>query len=151
MELQRFELMAVLTLILAASHAGAEVYKWVDEDGKVHYGDRRPGPDADARRLELEPAPSRDADQYERSLRERRLLEAFEAERAERDQAAAQAAAAEQERSEKCARVARDLAGYERAGIVFTRDESGARIYLSDEEREQASAGARAWFDKHCD
>lgn len=149
--MQRFELMTVLVLMLTVPHASAEVYKWVDADGKVHYGDRRSEAGVDAHELEIAPAPSTDAALHERSVRRRRLLQAFEAERAEREQAAAEEAEQERALAQKCARVARDLVGYERANVVYTRDESGARVYLNDEQREQASAAARAWFEKHCE
>ena len=41
-------------LLSGASTATAEVYKWVDEDGRVHFGDRPQAEDAEA--IELKPA-----------------------------------------------------------------------------------------------
>ncbi len=149
--MRRFELVATLALVLAAGVAAAQVYKWVDEDGKVHYGDRRPDTGADAQTLELPPAPSKDADHADRTLKRRRLLDAFDAERDERQRAAASAAAAERERENKCAKLKGDLARFDRANVVYTRDESGARTYMSDEERDAAATNARAWIEKHCD
>jgi hypothetical protein len=149
--MHRTGLLAALVLTLVATVAAAEVYKWVDEDGKVHYGDRRPSAGGDARALDLPPAPSKDADHAERSLQRRRLLDAFEAERDERRQAEAEAAAARREHDERCALVKRDLARFERANVVYSHDQSGARIYMSDEERHEAAASARAWVEKHCD
>lgn len=43
---------AILVLACAAFPAAAEVYKWVDSEGKVHYGDTPPAKGA-ARRIEL--------------------------------------------------------------------------------------------------
>jgi hypothetical protein len=149
--MKRSNPLAALVLALVATGAVAEVYKWVDEQGKVHYGDRRPGADSDPSLIELPAAPSRDADHDERSLRRQRLLDAFEVERDERRRAEAESAAARQERNRKCAQVRSELAKLERANIVYTRDEGGARIYMSDEERDEVAARGRAWIDKHCD
>lgn len=143
-------LLAALILSVVAASAAGEVYKWVDQDGKVHYGDRRPASGVDPNVVELAPAPSKDADHDERSLQRRRLLDAFEAERAEQRQAQAKAAAAKRDRAEKCARVRRDLARFERANIVYTEDDDGTRIYMSDAERNAAVSAARTWLDEHC-
>lgn len=140
---------AILMLILAGS-AGADVYKWTDADGSVHYGDRPPASGQDARSMSLAPAPSMDADHDARSLKRRRLLEAFEAERIERGREAAEAAAAEAERNHRCDGARRMLAGLERANVVYTTDESGTREYMSDEERHRAEADMRAWIGEHC-
>ncbi|HUS24927.1 MAG TPA: DUF4124 domain-containing protein [Candidatus Binatia bacterium] len=42
----------MLSMLLCASVQAAEVYKWVDSDGKVHYGDR---PKHDAEALDVRP------------------------------------------------------------------------------------------------
>ena len=149
--MQRSRLAAVLALALASAFASAEVFKWVDANGDVHYGDRPPAAGVDSRSMPPPPAPAEDADHEQRSLKQRRLLEAFEAERAERDRAETQAAAARAERAQKCERARRQLAGLERANIVYTTDESGARAYMSDGERRQATANARIWIDRNCD
>ncbi len=148
--MQRSQLQAVLALALASAVATGEVYKWVDTDGNVHYGDRPPATGVDARSISLPPAPAEAPDQARRSLKQRRLLEAFEAERNQRDQAEAEASAARRERARDCENARRELARVERANIVTTSDASGARIYMSDEERRIATANARAWIGKHC-
>lgn len=43
-------IMAATALLAGASWAG-EVYRWVDEDGVVHYTDRPPAPDAEPAKL----------------------------------------------------------------------------------------------------
>ena len=106
--MQRSQLQAVLapilalTLAVASAVVTAEVYRWVDADGNVHYGDRPPAAGVDSRTLSLPPAPVEEADQARRSLKQRRLLEAFESERDQRDQAEAEAAAARRERARVC-------------------------------------------------
>ena len=144
-------LVLVPVLVLAHTTAAAEVYKWTDTDGNVHYGDRPPATGVDPHSIPLRPAPAKEADHAQRRLKQRRLLEAFEAESAEREQAEVEAAAARRERARNCEYARRDLARFERASIIYTVDENGARIYLSDQERRDAAANARAWIGKHCD
>ena len=38
-----------LALAFTASHAGGQVYRWVDKQGRVHYGDRPPANAAPAK------------------------------------------------------------------------------------------------------
>ena len=149
--MQHSILAAVLALTLAGTPALAEVYKWVDAEGNVHYGDRPPSSGEQSHSLELPPAPDRDSDHGARSRQQQRLLEAFEAERTERELAEAEAAEAKRERAHECDQARRTLANFERANIVYTTDESGARSYMSDGERREAAANARAWITRHCD
>lgn len=137
--------------MLTGVPAGAQVYKWTDSDGKVHYGDRPPGAGQESDSVTLTPAPGRDADHAARSLKRRRLLGAFEAEQAEREQAEAEAAEARRARTERCDRARRVLASYERANLLYSQDEDGERVYLDDEQRRRAVADARSWIAEHCD
>jgi hypothetical protein len=83
-----------LILALAALAAQAQVYKWTDANGKIHYSDQ-PQDGADAKELKApraQPAPvaaNDDWQERERASREQRVLKAD----AERRAAAAQAAA----------------------------------------------------------
>lgn len=140
---------AMLATIIAGPVAG-EVFKWLDESGKVHYGDRAPAREVDSQELDVGESPAVSADQRRRAETQRRLLEAFEAERAERVQAEARAVAAEDKRRQRCEQVRRELAAVERANVIYSRGEDGERVYMSDSEREKAVAAARAWMKKSC-
>lgn len=147
----RLAAVLVLALVLAGIPAVAEVYKWTDADGNVHYGDRPPSSAQEPRSLTLPPPPTPDADQGERGRRQRRLLEAFDAERAERDRLETEAAEAKREQAHKCEQARRTLANFERANILYTTDDNGARIYMSDGARQRAAADVRSWIRKYCD
>ena len=51
----------------------ADAYKWVDEEGKVHYGDQRGAGAAESVRLKASPAS--DSAYEARQLRQQKLLE----------------------------------------------------------------------------
>lgn len=44
----------ILLLLLSANAAGAEIHKWRDADGKLHFGDQPPA-NADSQRVEVKP------------------------------------------------------------------------------------------------
>ena len=54
--------LVLLWLLVAYSGAGhsAEVYKWVDEDGKVYFSDSPPSDDVNTEKIRPPPAPSKD-------------------------------------------------------------------------------------------
>jgi len=148
--MQRSRLPVMMVLALASAFAIADVYKWIDADGKVHYGDRPPGAGTDSRTMTLPAAPARDSERGQRSLKQQRLLDAFEAERTAEAQAAADSAAARREGRQRCEKASRELARFERATIVYTTGDSGERVSVSDQARRQASAEITAWIAKHC-
>ncbi len=59
--------------LLATAPGHAEIYKWVDENGVVHYGDRRP--DQAAETVDVEVAPP--ADSVQATDRNRQVNEAL--------------------------------------------------------------------------
>lgn len=149
--MQHIHLAAVLALMLAGFAASADVYKWTDRDGNVHYGDRPPASGEQADSVSLTPSPELDADYGERSLKRRRLLEAFEADRAERQRLDDEAALAKRDRAQQCEQARRMLADLERANLLYTTDQDGNRVYMSDDERHQAARDITAWVQAHCD
>ena len=132
--MQRIRLATALALILLTGSAAAGVYRWVDAEGNVHYGDRPPA-DHESSSVTVSPDPGTDPDHKARAEKQRRLLEAIEAERAEREQQDADAARAGRERDTRCQQARGTLADLERANLVYTTDESGTRTYMDDEER----------------
>lgn len=139
----------LLSLVVPAT-AGAEVYRWTDAEGRVHYGDR--APDGAAQRVDLPPSPPAPADPElaEQRERGRRLLEVWDAERRERAQAAASAAAATAERERACAWLREELDGARRAAYLVRRDAQGGRAIVAAEERARYQAELADTIAAHC-
>ena len=129
------------------------VYKWVDENGKVHFTDRPP-PGVEAQSVEIKqratPAPS-DSDSEDRAERRRRLTEAFEAERKEKAALRARAKAEARERKAKCAS-ARDRLKFisESAGRLYEEGDDGTPTYVSEERQTEMKAKLDAYIAKNC-
>jgi hypothetical protein len=138
----------VVAALLALAAVGEEMYRWTDERGQVHYGDR-PGR-AQAQSIAAPRAPVPEPGQAERQARQQRLLEAFDEERRRNVEQSTQKARDEQVRVTRCA-LARDyLRGLESAGQIYRLAANGERVYLEDTDRARALAEARDDVDHWC-
>jgi hypothetical protein len=132
--------------------AVAEVYRWVDADGQVHYGERPPP--QGARRIEL-PATTEsdlepDREAADRRARQQRLLDAYEYERERKEAAAAEAARSRQADAARCADLQQRWRRLSFGGPVYYRRADGDRDYLSDEQREAAKERLRPAYRAAC-
>jgi hypothetical protein len=145
----------------AALGAAAAVYKWTDEQGVTHYGEKPP-PGRKAQELQIRTAPQsappaaakgdgkdkpgRGWQEQEREYQQRRV-ERLEQEHKEQQQQARMRA----EAKERC-RVARyDLDLFEKRGRpVYRLDEKGERKYYEDKERDAIIARAKKEVAEFC-
>lgn len=149
------KMLSVFSLLLLFSMTGtavsAEVYKWVDEQGQVHYGDK--APEQGASSLQVDPGPAADTpppDEAERREKRHRLLRAYEQERQIKQQREQEQTAREAERKKRCAWARDRLRRYTHAGALYDLDEEGNRRLLDDSQRQQAEANARQDVKKWC-
>lgn len=87
-------LLSVSLALLLIGPASAELYKWTDKDGKVHFGDCPPA-DCEAEVVEVQPAPSESAVEEAREIADR--LKEYHDARAEEEEAEPEVPAGEQE------------------------------------------------------
>ncbi len=146
-------LFGVLVLALLSFQACAGgIYKWVDENGKVHYSDRRSGKDAKNIKLPAAGKASSGATltPEQRWEKQQRLLQAYERKRSEKKQAKLQAAKAKAKAKRNCA-LARDrLRTVTDAGYLYRVEEDGERRPLSAAARANAEEQTRALVKKWC-
>lgn len=144
---------AVLLVLSTPVHAEKEVYRWVGDDGVVHYSDRPIDPRAQRTGMHFQ---ATNPDEVQKRLMQEEYQEnqdsAAEAEQAE-------SAAAEATRRAEEART-RDLqcnAARERFNVYTTAPRlyetlpGGERRYLTEEELTKARAEAKADTEKWCD
>jgi hypothetical protein len=121
-------------LLLVAGAASAEVYRWVDEQGQVHFEDRSQSQSANGARSYAPPAAIADNPQ-QRMEKTRKLLNAYQAERQQAREQKQQRQQEQAKRTRQCA-IARDrLRQYQQYGAVYRLDDAGKRVYLSEQER----------------
>ncbi|MCG3202601.1 MAG: hypothetical protein NFCOHLIN_02486 [Gammaproteobacteria bacterium] len=145
----RMTLAAVMAILLLAPQAAArDVYKWIDANGKVHYGDR---PAAAAEKVDVrvtEPIPDEDA--AARDEKTRRLLKQLEQERAEDAEAQARVAEEKATRRNNCLKARDLLEKYRTASYLYEDTEGKDHRVLTKEERAGAEAAAQKDVDKWC-
>ncbi len=154
-----------LALLLAAGHAGAQMYKWIDKDGKVRYSDTPP-PGAKTSQVRAPasgavPAdPAKDAKDAKgaKGAKKGPLTPAEQEQDYRKRQAEAQkeAAKAEQERGEKaakqenCERSREALRTLESGQRMARTDAKGERYFLDDAQIAQEVAKARQSMQQSC-
>lgn len=137
---------ALWALLIPAS---AQVYKWVDANGRTHYGERPPQ-NAKAQEVETRlanPAPPAAKDgasswkEKDLEFRGRRI----QAEQAEIKQKQEQAAALQ-----ACNQARDNLAQMKSARRMYRLDENGARVFQDDEERQASIARLERLVAERC-
>ena len=139
-------LVMMLLLSCAAAASAAGVYKWLDENCKVHYGDQ-PG-NSSAREVILPATPAPDENQRAHEQKQKKLLQVFEQERQEKSEQ--EAKAEQQKREQECTLAKARLKNYEQAGELTTKDKDGKERTLSKSEYKQALDDAKQAVEHWC-
>jgi hypothetical protein len=140
-------LIAGVVLCTLAGAAGA-VYKWVDEDGNVHYSQTPPN-DRPATEIELPESSASDAalkrlehDQKRaEQMREQRLKAAEEQLAAKKE---------EEDRKKKCAWARGNLTELQTSNRIYQTDASGARSRVPEEQRQERIKRAQEQIEEFC-
>lgn len=139
--------------------AVATLYKWVDEQGRVHYSDKKPPaePGNELKELEVEQRPPPDPEEQKRRQEQRENVEQFlkareEEHRLER-KAAEKRKAAKALRAKKCEESHRELRWMEQTiGSRLARpDAKGDVHWITDEERVARIMYWRAQVEEWCE
>ncbi len=138
--------------LLTASAFAAEVYRWTDSNGQVHFSQRPPP--VDAEKLELpesgEAPAAADTSLDKRRERQRRVLQSYEYEREQKKAAAAKAEQEKREMAAKCVDMEKRWRRLSHGGPLYYRDDGGEREYLSEQQRADEKARLRPYFKRYC-
>lgn len=140
----------IILLAMAPLHAG-QVYKWVDEQGNVHFGDRPHGQAAETVRVRPPPASAlATPNQGSRQEKTQKLLRAWDEERREKDDKKAKVAAENEEAKRRCHDARDELRGMDAGKRYYNLDQQGERQYLNETELKQRRARWQAEVDRWC-
>ena len=135
----------LLALLLAAAPAWAQIYKWVDEKGRVQYGEKPPA-GAKAAPLRGEAAPAAgtprapvDLSQQEGAFRERQLRQRMQEDREAFDVKVNQ---------QRCENARAQLENSERGRLY--RRERGEKVFFSEAERNAELERLRGLVARYC-
>ena len=145
----------VLVLAGATLTSGAlagEIYKHVDEDGNVQYGDRPTGASGEERMAVVYTGTSSSSLDSQSKRREAYMAEREERRTAQQEQAEAdaQAAVEQEQRAAKCQESRSRLESYLQANRLYRQDESGERVYLDEAQIQEARQKAEDRIKEYC-
>ena len=135
-----------LTLLLALTvpAASAQVYKWVDENGRVHYGEKPP-PGSKSSALKP-PTVAPNAPAQPQNLQSQELD--FRGRQMKQKEDEAEQARSAAKREANCNYAKERLAIAEQAALF--RLEKGERVFLSDAEQRAETEARRAAVTQYC-
>ncbi len=130
----------LLGLLFLGSTAHAEIFKWVDANGKVHYSDRKMN--TQAQKLDVETGAAslgQDLNTVEqRLMQQQKYVNYLQAERLERQEKRQEAQQASDKKKKLCSKLQDQLKNFTQGNYRwYELDEtSGERKYLSDDRIE---------------
>ncbi|HZX17872.1 MAG TPA: DUF4124 domain-containing protein [Pseudomonas sp.] len=136
----------LLCLLLLPGLAAAEIYRWTDANGQVHFGQRPAA--AGAERVEVKPQVV-ERDQLTRE-REERTNRFYDARREEQVQASAVAAENQAKRAEECRELRNKLAAIPEGRSYYRKEANGERSYYSDEQVDTARQQLQSRVAERC-
>jgi hypothetical protein len=144
-------LLSLIIFLCILPAAQAEIYRWVDKDGKTQFSDRPLARDSSTEKVKV--------DTQRNSYggggvleRQRELLDGYQADDVQKNLAKQQAAkkATKDKRQQAACINAKDrLKNYQR-GAIYRLDENGERIYYSEEERTKAINKFQQLINNNC-
>ncbi|CAN7248941.1 DUF4124 domain-containing protein [Pseudomonas sp. LjRoot71] len=136
----------LLCLLLLPGLAAAEIYRWTDANGQVHFGQRPAA--AGAEKVEVKPQVV-ERDQLTRE-REERTNRFYDARREEQAQASAVAAENQAKRAEECRELRRQLASIPEGRSYYRTEADGQRSFYSDEQVDTARQQLQNRVSERC-
>lgn len=145
-------LLILTALFLYAASASAEMYRWVDAQGKVHYSDQPPTEKSKSSKTLNIPnqtaAPAADAN---KSWQEKDLdFKKRQAATAETDAKKKKEADEAKSKIENCDRAKKSLKALEEGGRIKTYDDKGNQTIMDDAQRTKALADAKKSVSEWC-
>lgn len=141
--------------------ANAEIYKWTDEQGRVHYSDKPVNKTAKEVQLRKQnitttPAAKQHAtptipNEAQRRADQSRLGHSLEADRVTRERQAERKKKEKARREQNCRYAKRDLQSAKEVGSVFSYDEQGKKFYYNKQQRQAYLKKRQDRVKKWCD
>jgi len=145
-------LLLVAVALAFSAGVAAQTYKWVDNDGKVRYGDTPP-PGVKAQRLKPPPGPAQPpaaAPDGKKALTPEAAFRKRQQEREEADQKAAKEKDDAERKRENCEGAQARLRLLESGQRITTTNAAGEREFISDEQRARDIERTRKAVSEAC-
>ena len=144
----------LINLIFSTALNAATVYKWIDEDGQVHYGSKA---DKDnAVKVEIKNRyidsgnTTKPLSAQERFDKQKRFLNALDAENKSISDEKRKKRELEERKIARCNASRDQLRRAENASALYDLDKKGNRVLLNQQQYDQAMVQARARVERWC-
>ena len=149
------QFVTLFVLLCTCGTSYGEIYKWVDENGKVHYTQTPPSKSAE--KMDIEHDTEIDAGSYQNNQSpssiesQRKYSDYLEQERLERKEKREQKKKEKEEARSKCNNVRAQLGDMEQGGILYYElDKDGERKFVSDDRVDARMKKLRNYLKKNC-
>lgn len=135
MKTQVIAVAATLTLALSSAALAGDIYKWVDDDGNVHYGDKPAGTQSERMAIVSRPTdPSRIAAQTQARAEARTQAREADADAAAAGPSEEELQAEAEARQVACEKSRANMQRMVTARRLYREDDAGERVYLDEAE-----------------
>lgn len=124
----------IIIFACISAPAVAEIYKWTDDSGRVHFSDKSPGKTAEVVELkqeEVKQAPSSNQNSLENT---HRFLRALEEEKAVERKKQEKQNKQKKKMASYCSRLKKEITIYEKGYAIVRYNDKGEHEYLTDQE-----------------
>ena len=144
-------------ILLTLSTVNAGIYKWTDEKGNVHFGDRPNN--AAAKELSVNSELSNksvkrttpvESDEFTREEKRRRITDAMSEDREERKRQKKNDSIKRKNKQIQCARMKDKLRRVNRAAGLYNLDKDGNRVFVSHEDKNKSANNLKKAIAKQC-
>jgi hypothetical protein len=147
----RVAILVVAMFASAALGAAAQIYKWTDKDGKVHYGEKPPEDAKTAREVDTKAA-GRSSAAPESSQTWKQKEADFQRRKMEREQkdGTEQDRARMAENRRRLCENARGELEFISSGVIYENNAKGERVYLDEAQRAQRMEAVKKKIAANC-
>ncbi len=145
-------MICTLSLLSCLAAQAGGIYRWTDEAGRVHFGERPPpAGGGEAVKLRQGKPSAMPAQSASNPLeRQRKALKAFERDREYRRERAREKAAERRQAEQNCRVLRQEWRWLDHGGPIYLKNPDGSRRYLDEGERQRRKTALRKRLDT-CD
>ena len=110
-----------------------DIYKWTDEEGKIHYG-KKPTTGSFIEEIKIKDKPDYDEELKQQNEEQKKILDVFEEERKERNEQIEEKKQIRRERKERCEDLRKELNLFEQRVVIIVPDEEGKPVAIDKEK-----------------
>ena len=151
------EFLLLLFVFYPFTFSFAEMYKWVDEDGNINYGDSCPLPACETQSIKAAPRPTdeqiRQSRQRLENLKQRtqRLEEMRKEKASQKQQEKEEKWKKRVETKKQCARARQNLHVLQQRRPAYAIDDKGEYIFIEDDARTREIENLEQFISQHCE